>query len=383
MNNQKKPYTGKSVSAANVGYTDVLPNGEDILSLKLKYIEEKFSSVFNSGGHAYAILNEERRFLEINKSFEELVEYSADELIGKTSQESGMISLTFIQKRDELLPKLFAEGKIENVEVDFTSKSGIEKAILLSINAISLENRRHWLVSLVDISEKKKAHKQIKDYNKKLRELTTHLQSIREEERRRIGREIHDELGQQLTAIKMDIAWIEKKIPVDAMLVKEKIKNIISLLDGSNLSVRRILHELKPSILDEYGLPDAIELLAHQFTANTGIPLEIVGNKKGIQLSEETGTCIFRVFQESLTNITRYAAAKKVVAVFKPVRDKIIITIKDDGIGFDMAILENKKSFGLLGIKERVKALDGEFKISSNKGKGTLIKISLPIKNKI
>ena len=117
-----------------------------------------------------------------------------------------------------------------------------------------------------DISERRNAQEQVIKYNKQLRDLATHLLNIREEERRRIGREIHDDLGQQLTAIKMDVAWIDKKtLDKSDELIKEKLKNIIALLDGSNQSVRRILNELKPSILDEYGLIDAMEWHAKQF----------------------------------------------------------------------------------------------------------------------
>jgi len=234
---------------------------------------------------------------------------------------------------------------------------------------------------VIDITQKKKAQQQIENYNKKLNQLTNHLQSVREEERRRIGREIHDDLGQQLTAIKMDIAWIDKKIPEEAILLKQKIKNIISLLDGSNSSVRRILHELKPSILDEYGLHDALELLGHQFTANTGIPIKILINKKVASLSEETITCIFRFTQESLTNITKYAKAKNVNVTIKNGNKKVSAIIEDDGTGFDTAILEGKDSFGLMGIQERVKALNGYFIIKSIIGLGTLVKISLPTNN--
>ena len=208
--------------------------------------------------------------------------------------------------------------------------------------------------------------------------MTEHLQKIREEERKNIAREIHDELGQQLTAIKMDVAWIDKKTPEETTDIKRKLKNIIALLDGSNQSIRRILSELRPRILDDHGLLEAIEWLGRQFTEATGIPVKFTTPEKDIKVSEQIATCIFRVCQEAFTNITRYALAKNVSISIKIIEENIILIIEDDGIGFDTASVQNKKSFGILGMKERVLSLGGKFELVSSPGKGTKITVSLP-----
>ncbi len=232
---------------------------------------------------------------------------------------------------------------------------------------------------MVDITESKQDEVKMKKYNDQLQELTGHLLSIREEERRRIGREIHDDLGQQLTAIKMDVSWIDKKTPEEAELVKIKLKNIISLLDGSNLSIRRILSELKPSILDEYGLLDALQWQAKQFTENTGIPVVINSAEKSYHLPEAISTCLFRVFQESLTNITRYAEANMVQVFIKQSENILQLRIEDNGIGFEKNLLHNKKTFGIIGMKERVRALNGKLSIDTIAGKGTKITVNIPL----
>src|SRR5258708_34844134 len=152
----------------------------------------------------------------------------------------------------------------------------------------------------------------MKQSYKEIRRLTEHLQKIREEERTSIAREIHDELGQQLTAIKTDVAWIDKKTAEETTDIKRKLKNIIELLDGSNQSIRRILSELRPRILDDYGLAEAIEWLSRQFTETTGIPVKCTTPEKDIKVSEQIATCIFRVCQQAFTNITRHALAKNV-----------------------------------------------------------------------
>ena len=159
------------------------------------------------------------------------------------------------------------------------------------------------------------------------------------------------------------------------------MKEVINLLDGSNTALRRILNELRPTILDQHGLLDALQWHARQFTSVSNIPLEIKTAEKEIRVRDEIATCIFRVFQESLTNITRYSEAKKVVTFIEISNDSIIIEITDDGKGFDTASEQPKsrQPFGILGMKERVRALHGKFELLSAPGKGTKIHISLPL----
>ena len=229
-----------------------------------------------------------------------------------------------------------------------------------------------------DITERKMAEEEIKNTNEQLRQLTAHLQSIREDERKRIGREIHDELGQQLTAIKMDVVWIDKKMPAETIALKTKLKNIIGLLDGSNQSIRRILSELRPLVLDDYGLIEAMEWLGRQFTTNTGIPVKFVSSEAEIKAPELIATCIFRVYQEAFTNITKHARAKAISTSLDIIGDTIVVIIEDDGKGFKIESAQSNKSFGIFGMKERVLSLDGKFELFSSPGKGTKIVITLP-----
>lgn len=238
--------------------------------------------------------------------------------------------------------------------------------------------QEHVIVVLDDITERKLAEETLQQSYEEIRQLTEHLQKIREEERIYIAREIHDELGQQLTAIKMDVAWIDKKIPEEISDIKRKLKNIITLLDGSNQSIRRILSELRPRILDDHGLLEAIEWLGRQFSETTGIPVKCTTPEKDIKVSEQIATCIFRVCQEAFTNITRYALAKNVLISVRVIEKNIVVIIEDDGIGFDTATVQTKKSFGILGMKERVLSLGGKFELISSPGKGTKITASLP-----
>jgi PAS domain S-box-containing protein len=235
------------------------------------------------------------------------------------------------------------------------------------------------VLSLVhNVTERKRTEETLQQSHEEIRRLTDHLQEIREEERIYIAREIHDELGQQLTAIKMDVAWIDKKTPEETTDIKKKLKNIIWLADASNQSIKRILSELRPPVLNDHGLPEAIEWLGRQFTENTGIRVKFTTPEKVIKVSEQIATCLFRVCQEAFTNITRYSNAQNVSNSIRVVKKNIILVIEDDGIGFDAISKQNKKSFGILGMKERVHSLNGKFELISSLGKGTKITVSLP-----
>lgn len=239
-----------------------------------------------------------------------------------------------------------------------------------------------YVGTTTDITDRKLAEKEMEESSQKLRQLTTHLLNIREEERKRIGREIHDELGQQLTAIKMDISWIAKKTDPSQEAFKTKLQNVIALLDGGNQSIRRILNELRPVILDDYGLLEALLWQAQQFTANTHIPVAMTASESDMKIPEEISTCIFRIFQEALTNITRYAKATQVKVSLDIDSDSVLLNIEDNGLGFDTELTKTKKSFGILGMKERVASLNGRFDLSSVPGNGTRISIHIPITQK-
>ncbi|MDX1938386.1 MAG: PAS domain S-box protein [Flavihumibacter sp.] len=244
---------------------------------------------------------------------------------------------------------------------------------------IQYEGKKATLVLANDVTERLHSEKLLKQSFEDIRRLASHLQHIREEERKRIGREIHDELGQQLTAIKMDVVWIDKKIPAEQETIKEKLKNIVQLLDGSNLSVRKILKELRVDLLDSYGIVEALEWQARQFTTSTGIPVNLSNNSVDSVLPAPVTNCLYRVFQEALTNITKYANATTVNCRLEYSKTAISLFVEDNGKGFDKETVKSKQSFGLLGIQERVSSLNGSFELHSEPGKGTTLLINLPL----
>lgn len=291
----------------------------------------------------------------------------------------NLVDIKYRNTFKSLTKKVF-DGNSERLEFEITGLKGSHR--WLETHAVPLKDAKGTITSLLgitrDITQKKITEDKIKTNNDELRRLTAYLLSIREEERQRIGREIHDDLGQQLTAIKMDVAWLDKRIQDQPQIIHDKFQNIISLLNESNQSVRSILNELRPSVLEDFSLPEAMRWLGNQFTKNTGIPIEIINDENFPKLSEETGTCIYRVFQEALTNITRYAKAKNVKASIHVNENFISVAIEDDGVGFEYSQLQSKKTFGILGMKERVRSLGGNLDVISSPGKGTKITFSLP-----
>jgi PAS domain S-box-containing protein len=233
-----------------------------------------------------------------------------------------------------------------------------------------------------DITEKLAYDEKLKQSYQEIRMLTKHLQHIREEERTHIAREIHDELGQQLTVLKMDVSWLNKKLSAAENSVKEKLKDLLTLLDGTVKSVRRISSELRPSLLDDLGLIAAIEWHLKEFEKRAGIKATFSADEPELSLPEETRTGLFRIFQESLTNVARHADAKKISVSLKRREGDLVLSIEDDGHGFDKLKVAGKKTLGILGMEERSSMMGGKYLINSTPGGGTIVEVSVPFKLK-
>ncbi len=213
-----------------------------------------------------------------------------------------------------------------------------------------------------------------------LRELSDHLLNIREAERTNIAREIHDELGQQLTILKMDVSWLHQKLQKyeDAALT-QRTGDTLQLLNETIKTVRRIATELRPSMLDDLGLVEALEWQSKEFEKRSGITISFKSTVSHLPVSNSVATSLFRIYQEALTNIARHAQAKNVFSQLKLEQDKIILSIRDDGTGFDMKTLGIKKTLGLLGMKERALMMGGGFEVNSKPGEGTSIKVTITL----
>jgi signal transduction histidine kinase len=216
-----------------------------------------------------------------------------------------------------------------------------------------------------------------------LSELNQYLQTAREEERTHIAREIHDEFGQLLTALKMDTAWLAKHLPEKEISAKNKTNDMLVLIDRTINLVRQIATELRPGILDELGLTSAIEWQIQVFVDRHGISCDYELDDIDVDLDDVAATTIFRVFQETLTNIVRHAEATRVVVELIDQENSVILHVKDDGKGTNLQDLDGKHSLGILGMRERVSSVGGKMAIDSKKGQGMEITVNIPKKEPV
>jgi len=316
----------------------------------------------------------------VNENFCKNSKYKEQELIGQDHRilHSGYHSTAFMAD----LRTTIAGGKIWQGEICNQAKDGTIYWVDTTIFPFLNEKGEpyEYLAIRADISERKKRENELQQSYQDIRHLASHLQDIREEERAGIAREIHDELGQQLTGIKMDLSWISRRIPRESNEIKEKVNGTLELLDTTIKTVRRIATELRPSILDDLGLIAAIEWQSQEFQKRSGIATEFVSSLPEFDGSSAIAIGLFRICQESLTNIARHAEAGKVrITLQEKGEASILLKIEDDGNGFLPDMIGRKKTLGLLGMKERTVMMGGDFEIISQPGKGTTLSVTVPM----
>jgi PAS domain S-box-containing protein len=220
--------------------------------------------------------------------------------------------------------------------------------------------------------------------HQELRELAAHVQTAREEERTSVAREIHDELGQVLTGLHMGLSWLDTKLAELENAQSRgpllgKIDSMSSLVDRTIESVQRIAAELRPGVLDDFGLIAAIESHARKFQEQTGIRCNVVLVPGSAAFDDATSTALFRIVQETLTNVARHANATNVAITFKHDGNELALVVKDNGRGIQGSAISRSASLGLLGMRERAAALGGQFQVTSVTGKGTTVKVVVPV----
>jgi signal transduction histidine kinase len=209
-------------------------------------------------------------------------------------------------------------------------------------------------------------------------ELLAHLQAAREEERKRIARDIHDELGQDLTALKLELSLLKDELGTVGLPIGRRIENMAALLDATIRSVRRIISELRPRLLDDLGLTAAIEWQVNDFQKRTGIPVDLSIYPREILLDSERSTAIFRILQESLSNVARHSKATHVAIGLTEIDGIVELDVKDNGQGMRPDQLGNNRSFGLVGIQERARSLGGTAAISGSLHEGVRVVVRFP-----
>lgn len=346
------------------------PGGEKVFTLQgADHTYRVFVERMNEGA---AVLSGDHTVVHCNRCFARFLGVGLQSVIG-----ASMPDLVWPDDRARLndLLRLAAQRSCRG-DIRLQSRKGPPLPVHLSLNPLRLDGTRAVCLIASDLSEAKRAEQELRASSEQLRSLAAHLLTVREEERTSISREVHDELGQSLTAVKLDLAWLAKRLPRENGEMLERIRSTRQLAERLIQDVRRISTELRPGILD-LGLAAAVEWQVQEFQARTGIPcnLRLLTHE---MFAPDVSTALFRILQESLTNVARHAEATRVEVVKQKQGDRLVLWIRDNGRGFDQADPSLSKSLGLLGMRERAAILGGQVKISSAPGKGTTVIAWIP-----
>jgi PAS domain S-box-containing protein len=356
--------------------------GEGIRSQeRLEESEARLRSIVDSAMDAIITVDEDQQVVMFNKAAEEVFGWPREEAIGAPLE--SFIPQRFRAEHAGHMRR-FGEGRTssrrmgESRVVKGLRRSGGEFPIDASISQITEGGRRFFTVVLRDVTRRVQDEQELRHSRDEIRSLAMATTAAREQEKSRIARELHDELGQALTALKIDIGWLRERIGKTPEVVG-KLEAMQDLLDSTVAAARRISADLRPLMLDDLGLGAAIEWLVENFRARTGIDTELEAREEDLALEDPYATAVFRVLQESLTNIAKHAGASKVHV--RVVRDNgsVDLTVQDDGRGFSADDSSKPGSFGLLGLRERASLLQGEVSVDSTPGKGTTVHMRIPL----
>ena len=347
----------------------------------IKESEEKFRTLVTTAPDGIVLTDVNGKIVEVNHTFTQIFGFTREELLGEMLPHF-MPDNNNRLKTIEILNRLKYEENILSGEIDFLTKSGENIPVEVSIASLKDEySRTSGLIAIVrDISIRKNFENELRNSREQLRNLAMHLQTAREDEKKRIAFEIHDELGYALTALKLDLAWLIKKMNIKDTNLSKKSKDMSELIETTIKKVRSISTQLRPSILDHFGLQAAIEWQANEFQKRTAIRCKLSIEPMDVVFDEIKSTAIFRIFQETLTNITRHAKATRVDVSLYQNDDEVVLKVSDNGIGFSHEQLDNHKSLGLVSIRERAKFLGGSVDIESEQGMGTTVTLKIPAK---
>jgi PAS domain S-box-containing protein len=361
---------------------------ESALSSALNESENRYLKTLESVMDAIVAIDDQQKIILFNKAAERMFGYLEKEVLG---QPLGMLMPRRFEAQHQQHVNGYASSQGEarsmsadgQLEIVGRRKNGQEFPIESSISLVWIGGQQQMTASLRDVTERRKSEKSMASLNRQLRALFQNREKVREDERSHIAKELHDDLGQQLTGLRLDMSWALNRVRDGKSLDLNRLNEMRASLDQTVTSVRKISSELRPRYLDDLGLGEAISNLANDFLLRAGLRVELRIDQQAQTMVTPTLTPVYRLLQEALNNIVKHAQASQVEIELSCVNKQGILKIKDDGIGFETSRSSN--GIGLLSMRERATALGADFKVISSPGAGTVIEMiwQLEFKNTI
>ncbi|MFT4678557.1 MAG: two-component system sensor histidine kinase UhpB [Flavobacteriales bacterium] len=350
-------------------------------SVELKQSEENFRALSENAPNRIYKISQTGEILYLNRPFDNL---SLDQIIG-----ASIFDHVGEQHHDALKESMKrAWDQKTNVRLELSSHvdDPLAEWYLTNIGPVLKDGQVESLIFIPsDITEKKIAEIELNELNTKLHELSQHLENVRDEEKKRISMEIHDQLGQELTGSKLGLYWIKQHFQQNGLenanldAVFDKIDYLVDLTTQTIQTVRRIAHQLRPVVLDNIGLIPALEWHIENYNENHETKAHLTINTGNLNFEKDVSTAIYRIVQEALTNIDRHAKANQAKILLYTTEDELKLEIEDDGVGIDVVKARKSKSLGLFGIHERIKRWEGKIDIEGVPAQGTKIHISIDL----
>lgn len=348
----------------------------------LQQAEARINGILGSAMDAIITIDESQHVVMFNRAAEEMFGWHEADAIGAPLA--------------RFIPERFRVGHVDHVrafgETGIVSRrmgaqrivtglrlNGEEFPIDASISQLSADGGKFYTVILRDVTERLRADEELRRSKDELRELGAVAHQVREQEKKRLARELHDELAQALTALKMDVAWCRERTVGGDGSIETRLDRMEATLDAAVAATRRMASDLRPLMLDDLGLLPAVEWLVENFTSRTGVACKLATSGSELELDGLRATAVYRIVQESLANVAKHAQASWVEVTIRSNGSSLLIDVRDDGQGFSPQEPRKPDSYGLLGLRERASLLGGKASVASAPGQGTRIEVQLPI----